>query len=88
MEMGREDEHKDDVVTRSKFETLCEGEPSLSLYCRRRPRQGRAGRIRRGQNNHGRGIDGGNDGTRGASVTTTTTNNYHTYNDETTRITA
>jgi hypothetical protein len=55
---------------------------------RMQPRRGRAGRIRSGQNNHGRGDDGGDDGTGDASVTTMTTNDYHTYNDETTRIKA
>jgi hypothetical protein len=28
---SRDDEHEEDVATRSKFETLCEGEPPLSL---------------------------------------------------------
>jgi hypothetical protein len=28
---SRDDVHEEDVVTRSMFETLCEGEPSLSL---------------------------------------------------------
>ncbi len=31
MEMSREEEHEEDVVTRSMAETLCEGEPSSSL---------------------------------------------------------
>ena len=30
MEMSRDDEHKEDIVTRLMFETLCEGEPSSS----------------------------------------------------------
>ena len=30
-EMSRDDEHKEDVMTRSMFETLCEGKPSSSL---------------------------------------------------------
>jgi hypothetical protein len=30
-ERSRDNEHKEDVATRSKFETLCEGEPSSSL---------------------------------------------------------
>ena len=31
METSRDDEHEDDVVMRSMFETLCEGKPSSSL---------------------------------------------------------
>jgi hypothetical protein len=30
MEMSRDDEHEEDVVTRSMYETLCEGEPFSS----------------------------------------------------------
>jgi hypothetical protein len=55
---------------------------------RRQPRRGRAGRIRCGRNDHRRGDDGGDDGTGDVSVTITTTNDYHTYNDETAHITA
>ena len=36
--------------------------------------------------NHGWGDDGGDDGTGDASVTTATTNDYHTYNNATTFI--
>ena len=34
-ETSRDDEHEEDVVMRSMFETLCEGEPSslLSMAC-------------------------------------------------------
>ena len=35
---SRDDEHEEDVVTRSMFETLCEGEPSSSLS-RARPKR-------------------------------------------------
>ena len=31
METSRDNEHEEDAVTRSMFETLCEGEPSLTL---------------------------------------------------------
>ena len=96
-EMTRDDEHKEDVVMRLMFETLCKGEPSSSSrHCcprlarsddhQRRPRQGQAGRIHHGRNNHGRGEDDGDDGTGHASVMTTTTFDCHTYNDKTTRI--
>jgi hypothetical protein len=30
-EMSRDDEHEEDVMTRSMFEMLCKGEPSSSL---------------------------------------------------------
>jgi len=86
-ETSRDDEHEEDVVMRSMFETLCEGEPSSSSSTarpkrhQRRPQQRQAGQILRGRNNHRRGKDNGNDGTGHASVTTTTTNNCHTYND-------
>jgi hypothetical protein len=30
-ETSRDEEHEEDVATRSKFETLCKGEPSSSL---------------------------------------------------------
>jgi hypothetical protein len=30
-ETSRDDEHEEDFTTRSKFETLCKGEPLLSL---------------------------------------------------------
>ena len=37
-EMSRDDEHEEDVMTRSMFETLCKGEPSslLSTACPKR----------------------------------------------------
>ncbi len=35
--MSRDDEHKEDVVMRSMFKTLCEGEP-LSLLSTARPK--------------------------------------------------
>jgi hypothetical protein len=54
---------------------------------RRRPRRGRAGWICHGRNDHRRGEDGGDDGTGDVSVTTTTMNDYHTYNDKTTCVT-
>ena len=38
-ETSRDDEHKEDVVTRSMFETLCEGEPSSSLSTARPKRR-------------------------------------------------
>jgi len=37
-EMSRDNEHKEDVVMHSMFETLCEGEPS-SLLSTARPKQ-------------------------------------------------
>jgi hypothetical protein len=93
-EVSRDDEHEEDVATQSKFEMLCEGEPSSSLSTAHPKRQSpettvaRAGGwICRGRNNHGRGDDSGDNGTGDASVTTTTTNGYNTYYDETTRIT-
>ena len=83
-ETSRDDEHEEDAVTRSMFETLCEGESSSSSFTARlkrhrwrRPRRGRAGRICRGRKDHGRGEADGNDGMGDASVTTTTTNDYH-----------
>ncbi len=39
---SRDDEHKEDVATRSKFETLCEGEPLSSLSTARPKRQSSA----------------------------------------------
>ncbi len=69
-ETSRDNEHEEDVMTRLMFETLCEGGrrrrcPRLprSTNRQRRPRQGRAGWIRRGRNDQGRGEDGGDDGT-------------------------
>ncbi len=41
-EMSRDDEHEEDVVTRSMFETLCEGKPSLSLSTTRPKRRSSA----------------------------------------------
>jgi hypothetical protein len=38
-ETSRDDEHKEDVATRSKFETLCEGEPWSSLSMARPKRR-------------------------------------------------
>jgi hypothetical protein len=38
-ETSRDDEHEEDVATRSKFETLCEGEPSSSLSTARPKRR-------------------------------------------------
>jgi hypothetical protein len=38
-ETSRDDEHKEDVATRSKFETLCEGEPWSSLSTARPKRR-------------------------------------------------
>ena len=38
-EASRDDEHEEDVATRSKFETLCEGEPSSSLSTARPKRR-------------------------------------------------
>jgi hypothetical protein len=72
------------------FETLCEGKPSSSSSSKARPKRRLPEMtIRRGQNDHGWGKDGGDDGMGDASVTKTTTNGYHTYtyNDETTCIT-
>jgi hypothetical protein len=37
-ETSRDDEHKEDVVTRSMFEALCQGEPS-SLLSTARPKR-------------------------------------------------
>jgi hypothetical protein len=94
-ETSRDDEHEEDVATRSMFETLCEGEPSSSLSTARPKRRSpettvaRAGGADPSRTKQSRtGDDGGDDGTRDALVTTMTTNDYHTYNDETTRITA
>ncbi len=109
-ETSRDNEHEEDIATRLKFETLCEGAGTTSTKktsqrgqssrhsvrgsrrcrCPRlarsddhqgRPWQGQAGRILC------RGEDDGDDGTGHASVMTTTTNDCHTYNDKTTRIT-
>jgi hypothetical protein len=33
-ETSRDNEHKEDVMTRSMFEMLCEGKPSLSYKAR------------------------------------------------------
>ena len=92
-ETSRDNEHEEDVMPRSMFETLCRASvrrrrPMLARSADRRrlPRRGWAGWIHRGRNNHGRGEDDDDDGTGDVSVTTTTTNDYHTYNDETTRI--
>ena len=41
-ETSRDDEHEEDVVTRSMFETLCEGEPSSSLSTARPKRRSSA----------------------------------------------
>ncbi len=41
-ETSRDDEHEEDVVTRLMFETLCEGEPSLSLSTARPKRRSSA----------------------------------------------
>jgi hypothetical protein len=45
-ETSRDDEHEKDVATRSKFETLCEGEPSSPLSTARPKRRGEGGRGR------------------------------------------
>jgi hypothetical protein len=42
-ETSRDNEHEEDVVTRSMFETLCEGEPSSSLSTARPKRRSSAG---------------------------------------------
>jgi hypothetical protein len=41
-ETSRDDEHKEDVVTRSMFEMLCEGKPSLSSSTARPKRRSSA----------------------------------------------
>jgi hypothetical protein len=41
-ETSRDNEHEEDIVTRSMFETLCEGKPSLSLFMARPKRQSSA----------------------------------------------
>ena len=41
-ETSRDDEHEEDGVTRSMFDTLCEGEPSLSLSTARPKRRSSA----------------------------------------------
>jgi hypothetical protein len=41
-ETSRDDEHEEDVVTRSMFEMLCEGEPLLSLSMARPKRRSSA----------------------------------------------
>ena len=93
MEMSRDDEHEEDVVMRSVFKTLCEGKLLSSLSTAHQKHRSSAttaaraaGQIRCGQNDHGRDEDNGDDRTGNASVTTTSTNDYHTYNDETTHI--
>jgi len=93
-ETSRDDEHEEDVVTRSMFEMLCKGKPSslLSTACPKRRSSATAVARASGadpswRNNHRWGEDGGNDRTGHASVMTTTTNDCHTYNDETTRTT-
>jgi hypothetical protein len=65
METSRDDEHEEDVVTRSMFETLCEGEPSLSLSTATARPKRRSGK------------DDGNDGTGDVLVMTMTTIDYH-----------
>ena len=93
IEMSRDDEHEEDVMMRSMFKTLCEGKLLLSLSTAHPKHRSSAttaaraaGQIRCGQNDHGRDEDDGDDRTGNASVTTTSTNDYHTYNDETTHI--
>ena len=61
------------------------GSPEAPIAGDDRGEGGRGGSV---ANNHRQGDDGGDDGTGDALVTTTNTNDYHTYNDETTRITA
>jgi len=82
-ETSRDDEHEEDVMAWSMFETLCEGQPSSSLSTAclkhrssRGPWRGRAGRIRCRRNDHGRGKDNGSNGTGAVSVMTTATINY------------
>ena len=82
-ETSRDNKHKEDVMTRSMFETLCEGKPSLSLSTacpKRRSSSTTAarvgGRICRGQNDHGWGEDNGDVGTGDVLVMTMTTNDY------------
>jgi beta-glucanase (GH16 family) len=58
--------------------------PTLSSNRISMRRGGRRGDIK--MTNHGWGDDGGDDGTGDASVTTATTNDYHTYNNATTFI--
>ena len=41
-ETSRDDKHEEDVVTRSLFETLCEGEPLSSLFTARPKRRSSA----------------------------------------------
>ncbi len=41
-ETSRDDEHEEDVVTQSMFETLCKGKPSLSLSTARPKRRSSA----------------------------------------------
>jgi hypothetical protein len=69
-ETSSDDEHEEDIVTWSMSKTLCEGgrrrrRPRLARSADRwrRPRRGRAGRIRRGRKDHGQSEDLGNNGT-------------------------
>ena len=41
-ETSRDDEHEEDVMMRSMFETMCEGEPSSSLFTARPKRRSSA----------------------------------------------
>jgi hypothetical protein len=45
MEMSRDNEHEEDVMPRSMFETLCEGKPSSSSSKTRPKRRSRAGGV-------------------------------------------
>ena len=83
-ETSRDDEHEEDVMAWSMFETLCEGQPSssLSMACLKHQSsrglwRGRAGRIRCRRNDHGRGKDDGSNGTGAVSVMTMAMINYH-----------
>jgi hypothetical protein len=94
-EASRNNKHAEDVVTRSMSETLCEGEPLLlsSTACRKLrslamtvARAGGADLLRTKRSRTGRGPRRRRNG--GYVVTAMTMNDYYTYNDETTHITA
>jgi hypothetical protein len=70
-ETSREDEHDEDAMVHRQKTRLACGVIIVVVVRRlarradrrRQPQQGQAGRIRRGQNNHGQGKGAGNNGT-------------------------
>jgi hypothetical protein len=77
-ETSRDDEHDEDAMVHHQKTSLTRGVVIVVFIRRlaqradrrRQPRQGKAGRIRHGRNDHGQGKDAGEDGTGDTSMMT------------------